>query len=516
MTKTPLLSIVTINKNDEYQKNQIKRTKFILNYFIYSLKKMNALNKVEYIIVDWGSKEPLSNYFYDEISKCSAIKFINIPEKETKKSKLNFDHSKASDIGINSSSGEHVMLTGSDQFFPLSVFNNMLNILEKPETFGISGDEYKLVPRKFLQDDFFIYDENMEKVDQYFQKLSHSMLPLAPDFQMNDGSGAGGTILKKKQWSQIGGIKDTEQHNRGQDLVIFHETSEICSHIDTATFGFFLLKLPRSESGFRQTHIKKLKNPLNYLKFDKDESLINSKNIEIVSSLNLPKKKLNIEEQLSLKKEQDLTIKEIIKTTIECSIFTVFSKINLKSQDIFFILNMKSIIETNKLKNVILDEAQSLRFISYLSSYFPDMTFFIITESKKYTPLELLKLRNAFVCRTKIHRHYGYVKLLNFDHYDFESIKKYQNCCIIQDFSSNTNKLPFFKKIISSIKISAIRKLNDNSKTISYDIEKEFSFEQKKSKLLRSSIAINFLIHSLVVFFKIKRIFGNIRRMFTN
>ena len=332
---------------------------------------MNALNKVEYIIVDWGSKEPLSNYFYDEISKCSAIKFINIPEKETKKSKLNFDHSKASDIGINSSLGEHVMLTGSDQFFPLSVFNNMLNILEKPETFGISGDEYKLVPRKFLQDDFFIYDENMEKVDQYFQKLSHSMLPLAPDFQMNDGSGAGGTILKKKQWSQIGGIKDTEQHNRGQDLVIFHETSEICSHIDTATFGFFLLKLPRSESGFRQTHIKKLKNPLNYLKFDKDESLINSKNIEIVSSLNLPQKKLNIEEQLSLKKEQDLTIKEIIKTTIECSIFTVFSKINLKSQDIFFILNMKSIIETNKLIAIafqVVDNSSAVPDISIFTS----------------------------------------------------------------------------------------------------------------------------------------------------
>ena len=65
MTKSPLLSILTVNKNDNYHKHQLHRTKFILNYLVHSLKKMNAFNKVEYVLVDWGSKEPLSNYFYN-------------------------------------------------------------------------------------------------------------------------------------------------------------------------------------------------------------------------------------------------------------------------------------------------------------------------------------------------------------------------------------------------------------------------------------------------------------------
>ena len=81
MTKSPVLSIVTTNKNDLYHENQLQRTKFILNYFIYSLKKMDAVNKVEYLIVDWGSNEPLSNYFSKEISMCPAIKFINVPKE---------------------------------------------------------------------------------------------------------------------------------------------------------------------------------------------------------------------------------------------------------------------------------------------------------------------------------------------------------------------------------------------------------------------------------------------------
>ena len=39
----PLLSIVTTNKNDQYFENQLLRTKFIINYFVYSTKKMNAV-----------------------------------------------------------------------------------------------------------------------------------------------------------------------------------------------------------------------------------------------------------------------------------------------------------------------------------------------------------------------------------------------------------------------------------------------------------------------------------------
>ena len=126
MTKSLLLSILTVNKNDEYHINQLQRTKFILNYFKYSLKKMDATNKVEYLIVDWGSKEPLSNYFYKEIADCPAIKFINIPNEETKKCKLSFDHSKGLNVGIENSLGKHIMLTSSDQFLPLSVFKNLI------------------------------------------------------------------------------------------------------------------------------------------------------------------------------------------------------------------------------------------------------------------------------------------------------------------------------------------------------------------------------------------------------
>jgi hypothetical protein len=289
MTKSILLSIITVNKNDGYHENQLQRTKFILNYLTHSLNKLNAVYKVEYLIVDWGSTEPFSNFLYKEVSMCPAIKFINVPAEETAKCELNFDVSEAFNIGIKNSLGEHIMFASPDQFFPLSVFNNLLNILEKPEIYGIKGNEYKLVPRKFLEDDFLINETNMEVVDQYLQSLNHSAMSY-DDFPINSGGGAGGNLLKKKQWIEIGGIKNTKKHNRGQDLVNLHETSKICSHIDTSTFGSFLLKLPRTKAGFRQTVVDEVKNPLNYLTFGY-QSVINLNNIEIINNLNPPKKK---------------------------------------------------------------------------------------------------------------------------------------------------------------------------------------------------------------------------------
>ena len=47
MIKDPLLSILTTNRNDLYHDNQLLRTKFILNYFAYSVKKMDATKKIE-------------------------------------------------------------------------------------------------------------------------------------------------------------------------------------------------------------------------------------------------------------------------------------------------------------------------------------------------------------------------------------------------------------------------------------------------------------------------------------
>ena len=505
MTKSVLLSIVSVNKNDEYQENQLQRTKFILNYLTHSLEKLNAVFKVEYLIVDWGSTEPLSNFFYKEVSKCPAIKFINIPYEETKKCELNFDVSEALNIGLKNSLGEHIMFTGPDQFFPLSVFNNLLNILEKPEIYGLKGNEYKLVPRKFLNEDFFVDEINMEVVDQYLQSLNHSAMPY-PDFPLNSGGGTGGNLLKKKQWIEIGGIKNTKKNNRGQDLVNLHETSKICSHIDTATFGSFLLKLPRSNAGTRQTLVDEIKNPLDNLTFGY-QSVINSNNIEIINNLN-PLKKIDFNKQLVSEKKNTITIKEVIEAIIDCISLSNRHAVSLKSQDIQFILKIKIIIKTNELKNIIIDEKQAIRFITYLAKSIPDLKFIILMDPKKNSSLDILKFRTAITYHINDQKsgYYGHIKVVNFEQDSLKLINDLKKLCIIQDFSEDN--LTYFKNEFSSSKINAIRVFINNSKTVNYDIKGNFIFSQKNQNLLLSDSFLNFLIYTLKTLSIVRKYLG--------
>ena len=511
MTNRLLLSIIAVNKNDLFQENQLQRTKFILNYFIYSLKKMNAVNKVEYLIVDWGSEEPISNHFYEEISICPAIKFINVPKEETKKYDLQFDVSKALNLGIKNSLGEHVMLTGSDIIFPLSVFNNLLNILEKPESFGLKGDEYKLVPRKFLEDDFLIYEKSMEKVDLYFQSLNQSIIPY-PKNSLNNGGGTGGNLLKKEQWLQIGGVKQTKKQNRGQDIVNFHEASKICSYVDASNFGFFSLKLPRTKIGSRQANLEKVKNPLDDLTFENDESVINSINFEIINSVNPPKKKNNFNTQSPFEKKENLTVKEITKAIFDCILLTTFNGISLKSQDIKFILKMKKIIKIGKIKNIILDKKQATRFLVYLARKIPDSKFTVFLDSKKNTPLEILKFRNSLLekINQKSPQHYGNIRVVNYEKSTLQCMDRSQDVCIMQDYT--TDNQFSFKKEFSSTKINAIRSLISNTDVIKYSIESNYFIKQKDSRIFTSDILINSLIYTLITLYKAKRFLVNLKR----
>ena len=176
-----------------------------------------------------GSDEPLSNYFHKEISNCQSIKFINISKEETKKYKLNFDI-QALNVGIDHSLGENLMFTSSDQFFPLSVLINFLNFLEKPHLYGLKGNEYKLIPRKYLKDDFIIYEKNMENVDLYLKYLNHSELQV-DDFTFNDGSGAGGNLLQKNQILQIGGSGTSQLSQPWTKIMFYFMKFLIIAHI---------------------------------------------------------------------------------------------------------------------------------------------------------------------------------------------------------------------------------------------------------------------------------------------
>lgn len=511
MTKDCLLSIISTNKNDKYHQDQVQRTKFIINYFIYTLKKLKVEEKIEYILVDWGSDDPFSNYFHKELKNCSSVKFINVPKKETIKCDLVYDTSKALNIGIDNCIGENVLLTSPDQFLPLSIFNNLINLLESPKTYGLKGDEYKLVPRKFLHDNFFIFEDNMEQIDSHLLSLNNSAIPY-PQIALNSGGGAGGNLLKRKQLIEIGGIKDTEKHNVGQDIIIFHEITRNNSYIDTSTFGSFLFKLPRTISGFRQTQLENVKNPLNYLKFTRDQKVIDKENITVVDNFNPPEKITYLTLKKKIKKINFFKIKEICKTIIDCSYLANDFGIDLDQNDIKFILNIKKAILDGKLRNIVLDERQAIRFASCLTSKYSSLRLVVILNSKN-NPLEVVKFRNkiSYDILYRNPKFCGNITVMEFNKDSLKNINNLKNVCIIQE-EKGKNSLNL-KNEFSFFLINSIRK-SINNKKVEYIIESELNTRNIYNIFFTSKFFIKYFKSTYILYRKIRKILGSFLKKF--
>ena len=511
MTEKCLISVISTNKNDNYHSNQLLRTKFILNYFLYSIRKINAVGKIEYILVDWGSEKSFSNFFHEEISDCQSIKFINIPKEETDKCKLSFDTSKALNIGINNSVGEFVILTSPDQFFTTPILNNLLNFLTHPKSYGLTGDEYKLVPRKILKNDFFIYQSSFDDVETHLMNLHHSSLPF-PKVPLNGGGGAGGNLIKKKILMEIGGIKDTQKYNLGQDLVILQETSNNYSHLDTETFGIYLLKLPRSILGDRRFQLQSIKNPLNYLKFSRNEKIINNDNIEIINNSNPPKTKLFIEEIFSEKRNNYIGMFEIIRNIIDCTYISNFFHTYLTNEDIKFIIKIKALIEDKKILNIIFDKTQAIRFIICLARKFPSTQFLVFLDSKENNPLDVLKFRNSIV-NFILHKNfdfYGNIRILIFNKNSLNMVNKFHKNCIIQEKPSNS--FSNFRDEIKLYEISTLRNSISNNKKIEYEIVNSISATVSYNKFFTSRLFVNFIIFTYTNYRKYRIFLGEIKK----
>ena len=180
----------------------------------------------------------------------------------------------------------------------------------------------------------------------------------------------------------------------------------------------------------------------------------------------------------------------------------------MKSQDIQFILKIKIIIKTNELKNIIIDEKQAIRFITYLAKSIPDLKFIILMDPKKNSSLDILKFRTAITYHINDQKsgYYGHIKVVNFEQDSLKLINDLKKLCIIQDFSEDN--LTYFKNEFSSSKINAIRVFINNSKTVNYDIKGNFIFSQKNQNLLLSDSFLNFLIYTLKTLSIVRKYLG--------
>lgn len=77
----PTLALVLCSRNDNYMGNSLWRLQTVLNYNAAVFDSLGLIDKVEILVTDWGSREPLRNVLSLNASATGIVRFIYVPSE---------------------------------------------------------------------------------------------------------------------------------------------------------------------------------------------------------------------------------------------------------------------------------------------------------------------------------------------------------------------------------------------------------------------------------------------------
>lgn len=169
-----IISICLMGRNDDYAVNFKRRLELSINYLALNAKKINVLDAIEIILVDWNSNVALYKELKLSKEARSITKTIIVPPEEAAKYNFkdsNFSHVYPINIGLRRSSGKYLTMMPADVLISSYTLERIYRLLCLE--LDVCFDPEKVimaVPRKFIpsmvEDDLF--SKTPEKLDKFF------------------------------------------------------------------------------------------------------------------------------------------------------------------------------------------------------------------------------------------------------------------------------------------------------------------------------------------------------------
>lgn len=250
-----LITYVTAIANDDYYKDLLYRIQKTLDLNLFFLDKIKDKNKIEIIIVDWGSQKKFSDLIHVDSKFKKQVKFIYINKKIAKKysqnyrNNFNLDHS--FNVGIRRAKGKFIIVGGCDQFFDLSSWKNLINLAKENK-----GDKnFYLVPRKIL--DYDLYKSNFNN-NYYLKSLdlfNSTNFKFKPHTFYNGGGFA--SMLSKSNFFVLRGLNEKMKLGVSNDVdSILRSNLYGLNKVNTDKFGIYLYKFPPLKNSLRNKIIQ--------------------------------------------------------------------------------------------------------------------------------------------------------------------------------------------------------------------------------------------------------------------
>lgn len=474
------ISIITTCRNDDYIVNFIDRLQYTINFFFRNSEEIGRLKDLEFIIVDWGSKETISSKFSClKKSYQKKIKFLEIDSKSAYKFSKNVDGGffteKAINFGISKSQGDYILYLTADALLSKNSIKNIFDLIDNKK----NQEKFFLIPRKYIDLDFFLSNPDFSEMDRYLENIFFSKIGFS-NTQFQNGGGAVGWFVKKKNYKKINGLDEnalSKGYYSGSDADLLKNMSIYFDHCDASNFGITGFKLPRANFKGRKS-LQKLKKPFAYSIDDKRKNNFINRNLN--SKIKFSKKILK---NINIGNKGLENKHNKIYNLLRIYWHTLFNKERLT--DFHINLNLINFINKYKTQNFFNFGLNKLNRIASISKIYPYInlySFDIQSRDNNYLKTSSYLQLNRYLNRT----HNGYYRFLLTSNIknilDFLQKKQLKKNSSIVNIDVSQFKISELKKIIEILH-------KENTKILKIIFENT-KFEEKKiinhSKILNN------------------------------
>lgn len=373
-----LITYVTAIANDEYYEDLLYRVQKTIDLNLFFLDKIKDRNKIEIIIVDWGSKKKFSDLIHVNYKFKKQVKFVYVSEKVTKKYSRNYKNNFNLDIsfnaGIRRAKGKFIIVGGCDQFFDPSSWRNLISFAKENK----GNKNIFLVPRKIL--DYDLYKSNFNN-EYYMKSLSHFN---STNFKFKTHTfytgGGFATMLSKSNYTFFRGLNENMRPGTANDSEsVLRSNLYGLNKINTDKFGIHLTKFPPMQNSLRNKIVyskgfRALPSPTKKISVNNLNWGLKNENLKLSYCKNLSKSfensyKFINKEFFEFKKNKQSVYKTLLKS----------SQFHLKNffylRKIFLIINLINYFKLSKFSEYGFNNSSTLDIIGNRFKYLDIIIF---------------------------------------------------------------------------------------------------------------------------------------------
>ena len=385
-----LLTVMFNVRNDNYYDNNIERIQYCLNYNLQNIIQLKETRNVEFLIIDWGSKVPISKIISVYNKGKNLVNFINVNHKIAEANSRayfnNFNPVKSNNIGFRRAVGNFILHAAHDQILTYKNWQYLLIFLK--ENIKNSHKIY-YIPRKIINNNFALTFPTFSELDRTLELSASSNLDFrAPSFFVGGGYSA---LMKKNLFYKIRGQNESENPvNSAGDVDIHNRSMYYVDKEDLGHKGIFFYKLP--PFNLDGTNQRKLLKESGIRKFPENPRSLNPNN----KNWGMSNYKF-----IKTKAQNTLNLKEINHLTL------FKKKIEIKYESINFIYFLKAIFKVTK---------TNFFFNISINNFFFDVKILLLTTNLKIKNIFFYGYNNNYLL-SLIGKELEWLSLFSYDFY---------------------------------------------------------------------------------------------------